>query len=120
MRFSSALLLLLASNVFAAGGTTVRDAVSEALSNNAALLANRANIDVAAARILTARLLPNPVVALTGDHLDVLGTGFSSANGGGPGKVHLGEEYTLLAPGKRPRRIETAEQAKAVVDLSSK
>ncbi len=60
------LLLYLVFGVFpaayAAGETlTVEQAVAEALEHNLSLLAERANIDIARARVLAAGLRPNPV-----------------------------------------------------------
>jgi outer membrane protein, heavy metal efflux system len=117
MRKFAALLVFAGGSLWGAGPVTLRGAVSEALSNNASLLASKAGIAIAEARIFTARLLPNPSVSLTGDHLDILGTGFNDQNGGGPTEIGLGFEYTLLRGGKRPRRVEAAEQAKSVTEL---
>src|SRR5260370_37176863 len=63
---------------------TIDQAVQEALANNANLIAERMNVPLATARLVTARLRPNPVLTLDGDYLDILGTGFSSANNAGP------------------------------------
>ena len=106
-----------ACRVCCAEHVTVEAAVSEALSHNAALLASKADISVADARILTARLRPNPVATLTGDHLDVLGTGFNDINGGGPSEIAFGLEYTLQRGGKRAARIAVARDARAVTEL---
>src|SRR5262249_20094604 len=55
---------------------TIDQAVNEALQNNLNLLAQRVELTIAEARLVAARLRPNPVLSLSGDHLDVLGTGF--------------------------------------------
>jgi outer membrane protein, heavy metal efflux system len=96
---------------------TLVQAVSEALDKNAGLLAERANISIADARILTARLRPNPVLNVAGDHLDILGTGFNDANGGGPTEIAVGAEWTLERSAKRRARVETAQAARSVADL---
>jgi outer membrane protein, heavy metal efflux system len=112
-----ALLCLVAGPLAAAERVSLSDAVSEALSRNASLLAERAGIDIADARVVTARLRPNPAVSLTGDHLDLLGTHFNDVNGGGPSEMALGVAYSLLRGGKRPRRIEVAQETRAVTEL---
>ena len=53
---------------------TIDQAVAEALEKNLGLVAERYNLTIADARIVTARLRPNPVLTLDGDHLDLLGT----------------------------------------------
>lgn len=96
---------------------TVDAAVAEGIANNAALLAEKAEIDIGAARILTARLRPNPVASFSGDHLDLLGTGFDSNNGGGPGEIAVGMQFTWQRGGKRERRVEVAETARAAAEF---
>jgi cobalt-zinc-cadmium efflux system outer membrane protein len=98
-------------------GVTVDEAVAQALANNAGLLAERANIPIAQARILTARLRPNPTLSLTGDHLDALGTGFNSDNGGGPSEIAAGVEFVHERGGKRQSRIRVAEAERSVTEL---
>jgi outer membrane protein, heavy metal efflux system len=116
--FSVCLMLLsFAGAAHGAEKHTLNQAVSEALEKNAGLLAERVNIAIAEARIFTARLLPNPSVSVTGDHMDILGTGFNDQNGGGPTEIGVGFEYTLVRGGKRPRRVEAAEQVKSVTEL---
>ena len=95
---------------------TIEEAVSEAVQNNLSLLAERANIAIADARILTARLRPNPVVSAEGDHLDLLGTGFNDVNAGGPSEFSVSVDYLRERGGKRERRIEVADRSKAVVE----
>ena len=96
---------------------SVEQAVAEALRNNLSLVAERANISVAQARILTARLRPNPVVSIDADHLDLLGTGFSEINGAGPQEYSVRTDFTLERGGKRARRIEVAETARSAVEM---
>jgi outer membrane protein, heavy metal efflux system len=96
---------------------TLDQAVSRALANNAGLLAERASIAIADAHILTAGLRPNPVLAFSGDHMDVLGSGFNDFNGGGPTEAVLGFEFTHERGGKRAGRLEVARAARSVVEL---
>ena len=96
---------------------TVDQAVSEALQKNLSLMAERANIGIAEARILTARLRPNPVLSAAGDHMDLLGTGFNEANGGGPTEIVVGAEFLVERGDKRQRRVDVAAGERAVVEM---
>ena len=96
---------------------TVEQAVAEAIKNNLGLIAQRSNVSIAEARILTARLRPNPVVSAAGDHLDLLGSGFSEGNGGGPTELTLRTDFLLERGGKRQNRIEVAERSRTVSEL---
>ena len=49
---------------------TIEQAVHEAVEHNLNLLAERYNISVADARIITARLRPNPVLSAGVDYID--------------------------------------------------
>src|SRR5690242_825956 len=68
---------------------TIDQAVSEALEHNLALFAERYNLSVADARIITARLRPNPVLTLDADHIPWAGTTYNRINNAGP------EEYAV-------------------------
>jgi cobalt-zinc-cadmium efflux system outer membrane protein len=85
---------------------TIDQAVSEAMEKNLALLAERYNLTIADAKIVTARLRPNPVLTLDADTLDLLGTGFNTRT-----------YYRLERGGKRPARIAVAEGNRAVAQL---
>jgi cobalt-zinc-cadmium efflux system outer membrane protein len=98
-------------------GLTIDQAVTEALDNNIGLLADRYNVSIAEARLITARLRPNPVVSVGGDHLDLLGTGFNTENGAGPPEVSIRTDFVLERGGKRSSRIEVAETEKRIVQL---
>ena len=97
---------------------TVDDAVTEMLSNNLGLLAERANVGIAEARIITAGLRPNPVLSVGADHLDALGTRFDEGNGGGPSEMNLRTDFTLERGGKRRLRVEAARQVRSVAELN--
>ena len=96
---------------------TLEQAVSEALQKNVGLLAERANIGIAEARIISARLRPNPVMSVSADRLDVLGTGYSDSNGGGPAEYSVRMDVPLEVAGKRARRIEVADLTRTVTEL---
>lgn len=96
---------------------TIEQAAAEAVENNLALMAERANIAIANARVLAARLRPNPVVSVAGDHLDLLGTGFNEENAAGPPEYSVRTDFLLERAGKRRYRIEEAEAARSVAEL---
>ena len=92
-------------------------AMQEAITNNLVVLAEKSNITVAEARIITARLKPNPILSLSSDHLDVLGTGYNTVNNGGPAESALQINYLLERGGKREARVALAEAVKTVTEL---
>ena len=101
----------------AQGPLTLDRAVAEALQKHMGLLAEKANISIAEAQIITARLRPNPVLSVSANHLDALGTGFNDSNGGGPSEVTVHTDFTLEHRGKRDARIGVARQSRSVVEL---
>lgn len=88
---------------------TIAQAVSEAVENNLSVLAERANIPVAEATLITARLKPNPVLSLGADHLDVLGTRYNTINNAGPNEVNARIDFLIERAHKREYRVETAQ-----------
>ena len=76
---------------------TLDAAIAEALQNNLELLATRVGVTIADASLVTARLRPNPVLSLGGDHLDFLGTGFNDVNGAGPPEVQRPHRLSVRA-----------------------
>ena len=97
---------------------TLDEAVKEATRSNAGLLAERANISIAEARVISARLRPNPVVSLSAGSLDWLGTGFNDVNGAGPTEYVLHTDFLIERGRKRQLRTETARAAATVVELN--
>lgn len=96
---------------------SIDEAIREALDRNLDLLAERFNMSVADAKMITARLRPNPVVSIGGDHLDLLGTGYNTDNQAGPSEYSLRTDFVLERGGKRESRIAVAENSRAVVEL---
>lgn len=95
---------------------TIEQAVSEALKHNLALLAQRYSVSVAEAAQITARLRPNPVLSLSADHLDLLGTGFSAMNGAGPPEYSLRTDFVFERGRKRQYRMAFAEANRSEVE----
>jgi outer membrane protein, heavy metal efflux system len=89
---------------------TIDQTVAEALENNIGLLAERYNVSIAEARLITARLRPNPVLSLSADLLDL-----SIINP--PGTIAGPPEYIVHVDvpvergGKRDARIEVAQNS---------
>lgn len=96
------------------GVVTVSQAVQEAIDKNLNLLAERYNISIADAQLVTARLRPNPRLVIDAINLDLLGTGFDEFNSAGPPEYAIRTEWIIERGGKRKRRIEVAENARKV------
>jgi cobalt-zinc-cadmium efflux system outer membrane protein len=96
---------------------TIEQAVHEAIENNVALLSERYNISIANARIVQARLRPNPVLTFGADYQDLLRRGFTAENSAGPPELNWRIDHVIEGGRKRERRIETAQAAKSVAEL---
>ena len=92
------------------------DAIREALEKNLNLLAEKYNVPVAEARIVQARLRPNPVFTTDFDYIP-FGTQFTPENAAGPTEFSFRLDYLFERGGKRERRVEVAEDAKSVAQL---
>ena len=91
---------------------TIEQAIHEAVDHNLSLLAERLNITVADAAIVTARLRPNPVLSGGANSLDWLGTGFNDVNNAGPPEVLCARRFPVRArrqAGAANRRGEHGE-----------
>jgi cobalt-zinc-cadmium efflux system outer membrane protein len=93
---------------------TVSQAVKEAVEKNFVLLAERYDLSIADARIVTARLRPNPVLSLYTDLQPWLGEGATELNQTGPPEYGIRADFVWERGQKRRHRIEVAEQEKAV------
>jgi cobalt-zinc-cadmium efflux system outer membrane protein len=97
---------------------TIEQAVAEAVGKSPALLAERAGISIAEARIITARLRPNPVLSGGGDHIPALNTRFNEDNGAGPTEYNIRADLPLERGGKRRYRTEVAQGERSVAESS--
>ena len=95
---------------------TIEQAVQEAVDHNLNLLAERYNLSIADARIITAKLRPNPVLSAAVDYIDFQGH-FNNDNQGGPTEYNVRTDFVLERGAKRERRIEVAQTAKEVAQL---
>ena len=91
---------------------TIDEAVNEAVQRNLALFAERANLSIAEAAFIAARLRPNPVLSGGADSLDLLGTGFNEINGAGPPQYAVRVDMPFERAHKRELREQVADQAR--------
>src|SRR5713226_188605 len=96
---------------------TIDDAIREALDKNLGLLAERYNISIADARIIQARLRPNPVFTAGLDYQNIFGATFSNDINVGPSEYNFRTDFVLERGGKRKSRIDVAENAREVAQL---
>jgi cobalt-zinc-cadmium efflux system outer membrane protein len=109
--------LICSAQIAAAQPTvTVEQAVQEAVENNLSLLAERLNLTMADAAIVTARLRPNPVLSGSADHFDWLGTGFDEVNGAGPTEYAVRVDVPFERAHKRELRTAVATSARMVAE----
>jgi len=100
----------------AQSAVTIDSVVQEALDKNLSLLAERLNLTVADAAIVTAGLRPNPVLSGSADHLDWLGTGFDETNGAGPSEYAVRVDVPFERAHKRELRTAVASSAHMVAE----
>jgi cobalt-zinc-cadmium efflux system outer membrane protein len=96
---------------------TLDEAIRLALEKNLSLLAERYNLSVADARIIQARLRPNPVLSLGLDYQDAFRENFTLLAGQGPPEFNARVDYLFERGGKRQSRIDVAQGAKEVARL---
>ena len=112
----AALLLCVARPAQAQSVLTIDEAVRQAIDRNMTLLAERVNLTVADAAIVTARLRPNPVLSGGANSLDWLGTGFDEVNGAGPPEYSVRVDVPFERGHKRELRTAVAANAKQVAE----
>jgi outer membrane protein, heavy metal efflux system len=95
---------------------TIEEAVNEAVQRNLPLLAERANLSIADAGLITARLRPNPVLSGGANSLDWLGTGFDETNGAGPPEYSVRVDVPFERAHKRELRTEVADEGKRIAE----
>ena len=115
-RVCSFILIVCACAHPSAAQTSVAAAVDEGLQHNLTLLAARSNLTIAEAQMLSARLRPNPVFSFGADHQDWLGTGFDTANNGGPPEIAGRIDVPLERGGKRDARIALATAVRSAAE----
>jgi cobalt-zinc-cadmium efflux system outer membrane protein len=95
---------------------TLKQVVDEALERNLSLLAQRYDISIAEARVLQARLRPDPRVGVDAIYLDLLGAGFTpETSPAGPTEASTSISWELETAGKRRLRTLAADEASGVV-----
>lgn len=88
-------------------------ALREAAAHNLNLLAERYNVSIADARLLTARLRPNPVLTVGAASLQLPGA-TPQLN---PREISLRTDFVIERGGKRAARVAVALSAKSVAEL---
>src|SRR5437016_361712 len=107
-----AVWLICSAQIAAAqSAVTVEQAVQEAIDHNLSLLAERVNLTIADAAIVTARLRPNPVLPGGANSFDWLGTGFDEINGAGPPEYSVRVDVPFERAHKRDLREAVATSA---------
>ena len=96
-----------------AATVTIDEAVREAIDHNLTLVAERYSVSIAQARIVTARLRPNPVLTLNA----MLPDSAVFAENISPKEQVFRTDVVIEGGGKRDRRIEVAQQAVSVAEL---
>src|SRR5881397_3920798 len=93
---------------------TIEQAVGEAVANNLSLVAERMNVTIAEARMITARLRPNPVLSLENDLVNHK----LFSTGGDVNQEAFRTDFILERGGNRESRIAVAENARGVAQLN--
>ena len=96
---------------------TIQQAVAEAVEKNLTVLAEKYSVPIAEARIITARLRPNPVLSLSGDHLNLLPPKYNADNKAGPSEYAVRTDFVFERGQKRERRIDVAQAAVSTAQL---
>jgi outer membrane protein, heavy metal efflux system len=95
---------------------TIDAAVDEAIARNLGLIAERANLSIAEAGLITARLRPNPVLSGGANSLDWLGTGFNDVNNAGPPEYAVRVDMPFERAHKRELRTDVAARTKQLAE----
>lgn len=99
---------------------TLEQAVDEAIAHNLDLTAERLNIPIAQARQITASLRPNPVLTVSGQTLELLGTRWVATNPSGPNQFTAHTDFIIERGGKRTDRMAVAAAELNVTQLAIK
>lgn len=122
---ASGMLMLLTVSLSAQGAPdrtaadpmTMAKAVQEAIDNNLELMSEKYGIPVAEAARISAALRPNPVISVSADHMDWLGTGYNLINNGGPPEYSVRVDWPIERAHKRELRLETAQYARQIAEI---
>jgi cobalt-zinc-cadmium efflux system outer membrane protein len=96
---------------------TIQQAIAEAMDRNLSVLAEKYSVPIAEARTITAKLRPNPVLSIEGDHLNLLPPKYNSENMAGPPEYSIRTDFVFERGAKRQRRINVAEAAVSTAQL---
>jgi outer membrane protein, heavy metal efflux system len=97
---------------------TIDQAIAQAIEKNLDLIADRFNVPIAQARVLSARLKPNPIFSLEAGHLNYpITPTFNNDHGGGPNEFAVRTDFLFERGGKRERRIDVAEASRSAAEF---
>jgi len=97
---------------------TIDQAIAQAIEKNLGLIAERFNVPIAQARVVTARLKPNPIFSLEAGHLNYpITPTFNNDHAGGPNEFAIRTDFVFERGGKRDRRIDVAEASRSAVEF---
>ncbi|MBI2690307.1 MAG: TolC family protein [Acidobacteria bacterium] len=96
---------------------SLEQAVQEALANNLDLAVQKYSVTIAEARQITASLRPNPVLTVSGQTLDVLGTHYNINSHAGPNQLNIHTDFPFERAHKRDERMAVARQEKSLAEL---
>lgn len=97
---------------------TIDQVVAEATAHNLEVIAQRFNVPITQARIVTARLRPNPILSLEAGHLNYpITPTFNNDHGGGPNEFAIRTDFVFERGGKREQRVAVAEASHSVAEL---
>ncbi|MCC6590712.1 MAG: TolC family protein [Bryobacterales bacterium] len=118
MRIAVVLGLIFAGSAWPQTSVTLEQAVEEALNHNLDLAAERLSIPIAEARQITAALRPNPVLTVSAQTLDLLGTKWNVNNPSGPNQLTTHTDFILERGQKREQRMAVASSERGIAELT--
>ncbi|MEI9899578.1 MAG: TolC family protein [Hyphomicrobium sp.] len=95
----------------------MEQAIQEALAKNLDLAAQKYDITVAEARLITAKLRPNPVLTVSGQTLNVFGAAYNPNTPLGPNQMNIHTDVPIERGHKREERMALAEQDRTLAEL---
>lgn len=96
---------------------TLNQTIREAVENNLELIAQRFNVPIAQAQVITASLRPNPVLSLSYEYLYFTPASTTGDIFSNPTEYSARTDFIFERGGKRQRRMDVAYAARSVAEL---
>src|SRR5262245_48727625 len=96
---------------------TLNQTIREAVENNLELIAQRFNVPIAQAQVITASLRPNPVLSLSYEYLYFTPASTTGDIFSNPTEYSARTDFIFERGGKRQRRMDVANAARSVAEL---